>query len=377
MSTLRGGFDRGLGGSAEATAGQQYAALAQAAAELARAWASAQPYIEPDPINYPGLFSAYHYSLIAQGGQWFRGAGGPAGSLGVNGNYYLNELNGDLYQKVSGTWVLALNIKGPGVPLGGAADYVLAKVGPEDLNTEWRKAGVPAGGVYQNVLAKLSDADGDYGWAQLWGGGGLKDQLLIKNSDAWWDYTFIDKDLLGGGGGGGEFYFQSGTVDGNPVAFDAGARWVDTDTGVMYTWIEDGTSNQWVEFGPSRMAPQPVITERKKVQIACSDLLNPLTSGTNKAVFRMPYAMVLSEVRASLATAQTSGNIFTVDINAGGLSVLSTKLTIDNGEKTSETAAAQAVISGPALSDDAEITIDIDQVGDGTAIGLVVTLIGT
>lgn len=243
MSTLRGGFDRGLGGSAEATAGAQYAALAQAAAELARAWASAQPYIEPDPENYPGLFSAYHYSLIAAGGQWFRGAGGPSGSLGVNGNYYLNELNGDLYQKVSGTWVLALNIKGPGVPLGGASDYVLTKVGPEDLNTEWRKAGVPPGGVYQNVLAKLSNADGDYGWAQLWGGGGLTGQLLIKASDNWWDYTFIDADALGGGGGG-EFYYQSTP----PTAIAAGARWVDTTDGRMYTWINDGTSTQWVEF---------------------------------------------------------------------------------------------------------------------------------
>jgi len=38
--------------------------------------------------------------------------------------------------------------------------------------------------------------------------------------------------------------------------------------------------------------------------------------------------------------------------------------------------AAAAVISDAALADDAEITVDIDQVGDGTATGLKITLIG-
>jgi hypothetical protein len=87
--------------------------------------------------------------------------------------------------------------------------------------------------------------------------------------------------------------------------------------------------------------------------------------------------MTLTAVRASLTTAQASGTIFTVDINEGGTSVLSTKLTIDNTELTSTTAATPAVISDTALADDAEITIDIDQVGDGTATGLKITLIGT
>jgi hypothetical protein len=91
----------------------------------------------------------------------------------------------------------------------------------------------------------------------------------------------------------------------------------------------------------------------------------------------MPYAMTVTAVRASLSTAQASGSIFTVDINEGGTSILSTKLTIDNTEKTSTTAATPAVISDSALADDAEITIDIDQIGNGTAKGLKVTIIGT
>jgi hypothetical protein len=111
-------------------------------------------------------------------------------------------------------------------------------------------------------------------------------------------------------------------------------------------------------------------------QLSCSDLTTALTTGTTKAYFRPPIGFTLTEVRASLLTAQTSGNIFTVDINQNGTSVLSTKLTIDNTEKTSVTAATPAVISTSAIIDDAEITIDIDQIGNGTAAGLIVTLIG-
>jgi hypothetical protein len=110
--------------------------------------------------------------------------------------------------------------------------------------------------------------------------------------------------------------------------------------------------------------------------VACSDEATALTTGTSKITFRMPYAFTVTAVRASLTTAQTSGSIFTVDINEGGTSIISTKLTIDNTEKTSTTAATAAVISDSSLADDAEMTVDIDQVGDGTAKGLKVYLIG-
>jgi hypothetical protein len=111
--------------------------------------------------------------------------------------------------------------------------------------------------------------------------------------------------------------------------------------------------------------------------VAASDESTALTTGTAKITFRMPRAVTLTSVRASLTTAQASGSIFTVDINENSTSILSTKLTIDNTEKTSFTAATPPVISDTALADDAEITIDIDQIGDGTAKGLKVMLIGT
>ena len=87
--------------------------------------------------------------------------------------------------------------------------------------------------------------------------------------------------------------------------------------------------------------------------------------------------MTVTSVRASLTTAQSAGSLLTVDINDGGTSILSTKLTFDNNERTTTTAATAAVISDSALADDAEITVDIDTVGTSGASGLKVTLIGT
>ena len=100
--------------------------------------------------------------------------------------------------------------------------------------------------------------------------------------------------------------------------------------------------------------------------IACSDETTDLTTGTAKVTFRMPTAGTLTAVKATATTAPV-GSALIVDINEAGTSVLSTKLSIDDGEKTSDTAATPPVISDSALADDAEITIDIDQVGSGTA----------
>lgn len=110
--------------------------------------------------------------------------------------------------------------------------------------------------------------------------------------------------------------------------------------------------------------------------IACSDESTALATGTSKVTFRMPYAMFITEVRGSLSTAQSSGSVLTVDVNEGGSSIISTKLTFDNTEKTTTIAATPPVISDNFLADDAEITIDIDAIGDGTAKGLKVMLIG-
>lgn len=120
---------------------------------------------------------------------------------------------------------------------------------------------------------------------------------------------------------------------------------------------------------------QTWVAENVTIGVAVGDETTAITTGTAKVTFRMPHAMTLTAVRASLTTVSSSGTP-TIDINEGGTTILSTKLTIDASEKTSTTAATAAVISDSALADDAEITIDIDVAGTGAA-GLKVWLIGT
>lgn len=126
-------------------------------------------------------------------------------------------------------------------------------------------------------------------------------------------------------------------------------------------WISDGT--EWTRVNPLEV-----------LAFAVSDETTTITTGTAVLTFRMPYGFKLLAVKASLTTASTSG-VVTVDINEAGSSVLSTKLSIDQDEKTSTTAATPAVISDAALADDAEITIDIDAAGS-KATGLKVYLLG-
>lgn len=136
--------------------------------------------------------------------------------------------------------------------------------------------------------------------------------------------------------------------------------------------------NIWIQYNGAAWVNGAAGTPCE-VQVAASDEGTALTTGNGKITFRMPFAMTVTAVRASLTVAQSTdgaGGIFTVDINEAGASIISTKLTIDNTERTSTTAATPAVLSDTGLADDAEMSIDIDQIGDGTAKGLKVTIIG-
>lgn len=131
--------------------------------------------------------------------------------------------------------------------------------------------------------------------------------------------------------------------------------------------FEGREGGAWVDF---------IQSTTESLLVAVSDETTDLTTGTAKLTFRMPYAFTITEVRASVTTAPT-GSALQVDINEGGVSILSTPITIDATEKTSTTAATPPVISDSSLADDAEITIDIDAIGSTVAgAGLKITLIG-
>ena len=110
--------------------------------------------------------------------------------------------------------------------------------------------------------------------------------------------------------------------------------------------------------------------------VAVSDEVTDLTTGTDKVKFRMPYALSVTEVRASVTEAPT-GSVITVAIFKGGDPMLSTPISIDAGEKSSLTAATPPVISDGSLTNDIEMSVDITAVGSTTAgKGLKVMIIG-
>ena len=131
-------------------------------------------------------------------------------------------------------------------------------------------------------------------------------------------------------------------------------------------WDDSESKATHLSVGPGIAFDGTTLRVEEWLWVACSDETTALTTGAAKITFRMPFAATLLAVRASVTTAPVGANLV-VDINEAGASVISTKLSIDAAEKTSTTAATPAVISDSALADDAEMTIDIDQVGSSTA----------
>lgn len=124
-------------------------------------------------------------------------------------------------------------------------------------------------------------------------------------------------------------------------------------------------------------AQTAICAKKEAIIIAAGDECSAICVATGKVEFQMPYAFTLTAIRATVTTAPTTSGTLTVDVNEGGTSILSTKLTIDVGEKTSTSAATPAVISDTELADESIITIDVDAVSGGaTEAGLKVYLIG-
>lgn len=199
-------------------------------------------------------------------------------------------------------------------------------------------------------------------------------------------FVIVDRNLStpAGGEADGAAYIVSGTGTGawaghdGDIAFKMSTGWefLNIAEGMSF-WIADENKFLVATSASTFIELSAASNPTESLVIAVSDESTALTTGTAKTTFRMPYAFTLSAVRSSVTTAPT-GSTLIVDINEGGSTILSTKLSIDASEKTSTTAASAAVISDTALADDAEITIDIDQVGSTIAgAGLKVVLIGS
>lgn len=175
---------------------------------------------------------------------------------------------------------------------------------------------------------------------------------------------------------------------GDALLYDADAEeWVNgqiatalddlTDVVITPSTLADGQSlvydvgtEQWIN---GDVSPDLDDLKREYLYLLVGDETTTITTGTSKLTFRMPFGGTLVGLRANLAT-QSSSGVVTVDVNNTTLSILSTKLTIDANERTSVTATTPHVVSISSMSDDDEITIDVDTAGTG-AKGLKILLV--
>lgn len=101
-----------------------------------------------------------------------------------------------------------------------------------------------------------------------------------------------------------------------------------------------------------------------------------VAAGTNLCRTVMRGKFFVTKVFAYVKVSGTT-DVVTIDINLDGVTMLSTKLTIDPSENDSSTAAAAAVISVNTITNGQVISVDVDDDdGGNTAAGLEVQLCG-
>lgn len=96
-----------------------------------------------------------------------------------------------------------------------------------------------------------------------------------------------------------------------------------------------------------------------------------VAAGTAQFTFRLPYGFALAQIKASLKTAQVGGSALTIAARTVS-GAFGPVLAFVNAANTADSGAFLNVLA----ADDAEVTIDVTQIGDGTARGLKVTLLG-
>lgn len=139
------------------------------------------------------------------------------------------------------------------------------------------------------------------------------------------------------------------------------------------TMTTTGTTTVTLPTSGTLATTTDVTNKSESFCVFASDQSTSVTTGTNKVIFGIPFAMTLTGVSAFVNTAPTGSTII-IDINedpdaeggSASATILSTKLSIDVSERRSSTATSAAVISDTALAANAEMSIDFDQVGSST-----------
>ena len=181
-----------------------------------------------------------------------------------------------------------------------------------------------------------------------------------------------------GGGGSGADAWARDTANASFITANSGAAFANSayaHANAAYAAANTGGGGGGADTWARAQANAAFSKANSEILIfAVTDDTSNVTVGASRTSFRAPSAMTLTAIpRASLNVASTSG-LVTCDIKLNGTTILgSNKLSIDATEKTSTTAATPTTLVTTAISDDAEITVDITGAGTG-AKGLKITL---
>jgi|TARA_R110000824_G_scaffold131365_8_gene293397 hypothetical protein len=200
----------------------------------------------------------------------------------------------------------------------------------------------------------------------------VKAEWLIRLFETPWAYsetwTNITNGVTGGLGFGSENLFRAMGTNNSLQGFleieltDASANIrtvIQAPVQIVGEVIGNGVagSAEWASY---------LTKTYESIIISCSDETSDLATNANLVIFRPPFAMTLTEVRASCFTAPSGAEII-VDIKENAVSLLSTLITIDAGDQTSGDATVPPVISDTVIADDSQIVISLNQVGSGVA----------
>lgn len=144
---------------------------------------------------------------------------------------------------------------------------------------------------------------------------------------------------------------------------------------IVLSKVDDAVADG-VSGGSGAAGTRGLIKPSESMVVACSDKTTPLTVGLVNDIPSFPYDLRLAAVELGLTTAQASGATFEVDVQVYGVSVFSTLPTIDNALTKSVDSTTQPVLTTFDIPAGALVEFYVTAVGDGTAAGLTVNLIG-
>jgi len=157
----------------------------------------------------------------ASGSIWYNGTTVPTTSIGANGDFYLNTVNGDIYNRINNLWVLVGNMKGV------QGDYGLpgkdGTIWHEGTSTPANTLGVD-GDFYLNTFTCNIYTKNNGVWVQIGNIRGLQGAtgpqgpqgemgpqgIPGKDGTIWYTGTSTPANTLGLNG---DFYFNSATSD--------------------------------------------------------------------------------------------------------------------------------------------------------------------